>query len=277
MQKYNDKDAIMEKESIIIRELAKRGEQHDVMDALRLLTNAYIEMCGISLACRTVVFCAAGEWQERLAWMDLPLSEIARKSGLTDFLPYITSDYDPEIYNRYDIAGMDREELLTCCEQIVNENDFDEPTTEVLCWGILKATEEKEEMSREIEAISQDGTTLKGDLVTQHCGYTSLYITSPYSIHVIKDELVREPKELLIEAYNDIHTVSRMKKDVLALYPKYQEELKNCKNGKIWEKRKVFDKIYSTLISQTVISSLSLAELFNEWWGLDFFIPQYRE
>jgi hypothetical protein len=139
----------------------------------------------------------------------------------------------------------------------------------------LKATEEKEE--KDIEAMSQDGTTLKGDLVTQHCGYTSLYITSPYSIHVIKDELVREPKELLIEAYNDIHTVNRMKKDVLALYPKYQEELKNCKNGKIWEKRKVFDKIYSTLISQTVISSLSLAELFNEWWGLDFFIPQYRE
>jgi hypothetical protein len=258
-----------------IEKLAMRGEQHDVIDALRLLTNAYIEMCGISLACRTVVFCAAGEWQERLAWMDLPLSELARKSGLTDFLPYITSDYDPEIYTRYDIAGMDREELLTCCEQIVNENDFDEPTTEVLCWGLLKATEEKEE--KDIEAMSQDGTTLKGDLVTQHCGYTSLYITSPYSIHVIKDELVREPKELLIEAYNDIHTVNRMKKDVLALYPKYQEELKNCKNGKIWEKRKVFDKIYSTLISQTVISSLSLAELFNEWWGLDFFIPQYRE
>ena len=265
----------MKKVSKKIVKLAMRGEQHDVMDALRLLTNAYIEMCGISLACRTVVFCAAGEWQERLAWMDLPLSEIARKSGLTDFLPYITSDYDPEIYNRYDIAGMACEELLTCCEQIVNENDFDEPTTEVLCWGLLKATEEKEE--KDIEAMSQDGTTLKGDLVTQHCGYTSLYITSPYSIHVTKDELVREPKELLIEAYNDIQRLYRMEEEVRTLYPKYQEELEKCKNGKIWEKRKVFDKIYNTLSTQTVISSLSLAELFNKWWGLDFYISKYEQ
>ena len=267
----------MKKVSKKIAKWAKRGEQHDVMDALRLLTNAYIDMCGISLGCRTVVFCAAGEWQERLAWMDLPLSETARKNGLIDFMPYITSDYDPEIYDQYDIAAMDNRELLYCCKQIVYEKEFDEATTEVLCWGLLKATEEKEEMSREIEAISQDGTTLKGDLVTQHCGYTSLYITSPYSTHVTKEELVREPKELLIEAYNDIHWVNRMEKDVLALYPKYQEELNNCKSGKIWEKRNVFDKIYSTLITQTVISSMSLAELFNEWWGLEFYIPKYEQ
>ena len=123
-----------------IGKLAKRGELYDIIDALRLLTVAYMDMCGISIGCRTVVFCAAGEWQERLAWMDLPLSEIARKSGLTDFMPYITSDYNPKIYNRYNIAVMDREEILSCFEQIVNEDVFDEPTTEVLCWGTLKAT-----------------------------------------------------------------------------------------------------------------------------------------
>ena len=255
--------------------LAKRGELYDIIDALRLLTVAYMDMCGISIGCRTVVFCAAGEWKSRLAWLDLPLSEIARKSGLIDFFPYVTSEYDPEIYDRYDIAGMDCEELLTCCGHIVNEDVFDEPTTEVLCWGLLKATEEKEEMSREIEAISQDGTTLKGDLVTQHCGYTSLYITSPYSIHVTKDELVRESKELLIDAYNDIQRLHRMEKEVKTKYPDYQERIEKCKNGKIWEKQRVFDKTYSTLISQTVISSLSLAELFNEWWGLDLYIPKY--
>ena len=265
----------MQKVSKKIEELAKRGEKHDIMDALRLLTNAYMEMCGFSLGCRTIAFCALGEWQERLAWMDLPHSETARKSGVIDFMPYITSDYDPEIYDRYDIAAMDNEELLNCCEQIVEEKVFDDPTTEVLCWGILKETEEKEEMSREIEAISQDGTTLKGDLVTQRCGYTSLYMTSPYSIHVTKDELVRESKELLIDAYNDIQRLHRMEKEVKTKYPDYQERIEKCKNGKIWEKQRVFDKTYSTLISQTVISSLSLAELFNEWWGLDLYIPKY--
>ena len=28
-----------------IEKLAKRGDQHDIMDALKLLTNAYMEMC----------------------------------------------------------------------------------------------------------------------------------------------------------------------------------------------------------------------------------------
>ena len=38
----------MEKECGIIKELAKRGEQHDAMNALRLPANAYMDMCGIS-------------------------------------------------------------------------------------------------------------------------------------------------------------------------------------------------------------------------------------
>ncbi len=108
-----------------IEKLAKLGEQHDIMDALRLLSEAYINMCGISAGCRTVIFYAAEAWQERLAWMDLPLSEIARKNALTDFMPYVTSHYDPEIYDRYDIAAMDNEELLNYCEQIVNEESND--------------------------------------------------------------------------------------------------------------------------------------------------------
>ena len=255
-----------------IGKLAKRGELYDIIDALRLLTVAYMDMCGISIGCRTVVFCAAGEWKSRLAWLDLPLSEIARKSGLIDFFPYVTSEYDPEIYDRYDIAGMDCEELLTCCGHIVNEDVFDEPTTEVLCWGILKATEEKEEISQKIETMAQDGTTLKGDLVTQHCGYTSLYMTSPYSIHVTKDELVRESKELLIEAYNDIHRLNRMEKDVLALYPKYQEELNNCSKDMLVTLLLNMQEQMDKASSQRDFSSGGRASISSIWFLRNFFI-----
>ena len=61
-----------------IEEFAKLGEHHDVMDALSLLTHAYISQCGISLGGRSVIYVAAERWLERLAWMDLPLSEMAR-------------------------------------------------------------------------------------------------------------------------------------------------------------------------------------------------------
>ena len=137
-----------------IEDYAKKGEHRDEMKALRLLTEAYIDMCGVSLGFRTVVYCAAEAWVERLAWLDLPLSEMARKEPLVCLMPHITDLYKPEIYDRYDIAGMGDPELLAACRQIIVEKTFDEATTEVLCWGILKATEEKEELSQEVEATA---------------------------------------------------------------------------------------------------------------------------
>lgn len=122
---------------ITIEELLKRGEQYDVMTALKLLTIAYMEMCGISTGYRTVVFYAADEWKNKLASMNLPLSEMAKNVRPHELMPYITDEYDPEIYDEYDIAIMQDDELLDCCKQIVEEKVFDEPTTEVLCWGFL--------------------------------------------------------------------------------------------------------------------------------------------
>lgn len=262
----------MQKVSKKIEKLAMRGEQHDIMDALRLLTNAYMDMCGISLGYRTVVFYAAGEWQERLAWMDLPLSETARKNGLIDFMPYITNDYDPEIYDQYDITAMDNKELLNCCKQIVNEKEFDEATTEVFCWGLLKATEEKDEMSQEeIETVASDGTVIKSDYYSQNCGSTYVAITSPYHFCVSKDELVRDLNEILIEAYNDYQRLHNIENEVRALYPRYQAELAKCKGG--WQKRCAFDDVYSAIISESMITYRSMIELFNKWWGLEFYNP----
>ena len=257
-----------------IEQLAKRGEQHDIMDALRLLTVAYMDMCGISLGCRTVVFCAAEAWQERLAWLDLPLSELARKNGLTEFMPYITSDYDPEIYDQYDIVAMDNEELLNRCEQIVNEKEFDQATTEVLCWGLLKATEEKDEVSQEIKATTSDGTVIKSNHYSQSCGSTFVAITSPHHFCVSKKELVRKLDELLIEAYNDYQRLHNMENDVRALYPRYKEELAKCKDAGEWQKRCAFRDVYSTIISKSIIVPSSMAKLFSKWWNLKIYNPR---
>ena len=259
-----------------IEKLAKRGEQHDIMDALRLLTEAYISMCGISAGCRTVIFYAAQAFQERLAWMDLPLSEIARKNGLIEFMPYINSEYDPEIYDRYDIAAMDNEELLACCQQIVDEEDFDEPTTEVLCWGLLKATEEKEELSQEIETVASDGTIIKSDHYSQNCGSTFVTISFPHHFCVSKKELVQDLKGLMIEAYTDYQRLHNMENDIRALYPQYQAELAKCKDASEWDKRCAFRDVYSAIISTSIIVLSSMVELFYDWWGLEFYTRRYR-
>ena len=258
----------MKKQIETIEELATRGEQHEIMDALRLLTVAYMDMCGISLGCRTVVFCAAEAWQERLEWLDLPLSELARKNGLTEFMPYITSDYDPEIYDRYDIVAMDNEELLNCCEQIVNEEELDQATTEVLCWGLLKATKEKDEVSQVIEATTSDGTVIKSDYYSQSCGSTFVAITSPHYFCVSKNELVRNLEELLIEAYTDYQRLHNMENDVRALYLQYQEELAKCKVASEWEKRCAFRNVYSALSQESALSIVCFGSLTEKCFFL---------
>jgi len=259
-----------------IEKLAKRGERHDIVDALKLLVQAYMDMCGISAGSRTVIFYAAEAWQERLAWMNLPLSELARKNGLTEFMPYIISEYDPEIYDKYDIAVMDNKELQTCCQQIVDEEDFDNQTTEVLCWGLLKATEKKEELSQQIETVASDGTVIKSDYYSQNCGSTFVAITSPHHFCVSKNELIRNLNELLIEAYNDYQRLHNMENDVRALYPRYQAELAKCKDASEWEKRCAFRDVYSAIISTSIIVPSSMVELFHEWWNLKIYTPRYK-
>lgn len=255
-----------------IEQLAKRGEQHDVMDALRLLTNAYIEMWGSSISYRTVVFCAAEKWQEKLAWLDLPLSETARKCGLIDFVPYINKNFAMWGCDRYDIAGMTKDERLDCCKQIVKEKAFDEKTLEVLCWGFLESLTSKD-ISQNLEAKSGDGTLLKGSLLTSVCGETYIEMTAPLKvcIHAIKHELIRNANELLVEVYNDCQKLYGMEKEARRLYQEYQAELEKVKNEKDYKKKEVFRKVYRAIVSETIILPSSIEDLFKEWWGLEFY------
>ena len=250
-------------------EYARLGEHHDVMEALTLLTKAYINMCGYSLGYRTVVYCAGEAWQERLAWLDLPLSEMARKESLVTLMPYITNEYDPEIYDKYDISGMNEEELMAGCKQAITDKEFDEATIEVLCWGIMKATEKKKGLSQEIEADAPDGTHLKGVLTEQRCGCTSVTMTSPYNnLIALTIELERDGRQLLIKAYEDCQKLRRQEEKIRALYPQYQDELRKCKNASGWKKHTAFNKVYGQFVDNTVI--VSPDKWFFEWFGLEF-------
>lgn len=252
-----------------IRELAKKGEQYDVMEALKLLTKAFMEMCGISYSSRTVIYNAAEIWQQKLAWLDMPLSETARKCGLIDFMPYINKKFAEDEYDKYDIADMNKEELLDCCKQMVDGGEFDESTNEVLCWGLLESINRKR-MPKSVTAIAEDGMAIKGSVDGQCCGLTIIYMKSPYSICVTKNKLVRDLKELLIDAYNDVSRLRSLEGDVRALYPKYQKECETIKSRNQREQFHVFDRVYNDVISDSVISTVSIKKLFEEWWGLEF-------
>ena len=253
-----------------IEDYASRDEHHDVMDALELLTKAYILMCGYSYGYRTVVFCAAEAWIERLAWLDLPLSEMARKVGLVEMMPHFTSEYDPEKYDKYDIAPMNDKELLDGCKKIIRDKEFDEPTTEVLCWGILEIVKEEEPLFREIEAIAPDGTPLRGILSIQGRALTRVDMKTPYDLPLFRDELVRQPETMLMEGYSEYQRLKGMEEEIRALYPKYQDEFRKVSGEKSeGKKSRVFERVYDQILKDTILATP--CELFQKWFDLEFF------
>ena len=240
------------------------------MKALTLLTQAYISQCGISLGCRTVVYCAAEPWQERLAWMDLPLSEMARKDPFLHLMPHISIEYVPEEHDDYDITAMNEEELLSVCNQMIRNKEFDETTLEVLCWGLLKATEEEKWLSEEIETTAPDGTMLKGILEKQKCGGTWMTMNSPYNdLSIAKHELVRNPQELLLAGYNDYQRLHQLEDEIRALYPVYITKLSKLKKDSNWERHRIYRNIYGKLLSNMVL--VRTDKLIEERFGLKIY------
>lgn len=240
----------------LIESYAKKAENHDVMSALTLLTKAYIDQCGVSLGYRTVIYCAAEQWLERLAWLDLPLSEMARKEALVTVMPYITSDYDPEKYDDYDIAGMSDGERIDACVEMIRSGEYDELTNELLCWGIMKAVNEELVIYKEIEAVAPDGTLLKGILMDQSRASTSIVMKYPYSdVHLCKLELIRDAEAFMIQGYEDCKRIKGLESEIRALYPKYQEKLHELDGESNWKKRRIFKMVYGEILGDTVICS----------------------
>lgn len=254
----------------LIESYAKKAENHDIMSALTLLTKAYIDQCGVSLGYRTVIYCAAEQWLERLAWLDLPLSEMARKEALVTVMPYITSDYDPEKYDDYDIAGMSDDERIDACVEMIRSGEYDELTNELLCWGILKAVNEELIIHKEIETVAPDGTLLKGILMDQSRASTSIVMKYPYSdVHLCKLELIRDAEAFMIQGYEDCKRIKGLESEIRALYPKYQEKLHELENESSRKKYLAFDDVYDELIGDVAV--FCLEKLFNKWFGLEFF------
>lgn len=109
------------------REWALRESEVEPVEALRLLTECYMDNCGISMTARTLAFDAGEHWLKRLHNSRHPLAAIAGKGTFTEFMPYINNVYcdNRERYDEFDICGdIDRpcaldaaRDLLACHDE----------------------------------------------------------------------------------------------------------------------------------------------------------------
>lgn len=101
------------------------------VEAIRLLTLKYIEQCGVSLGMRSLYYNAAEAWQEILATtLNHPLAIPAKELPLYQFMPLICEEYKPELYDDYDIANLNDDELLALYKEAMK--DCDDQTSEAL-------------------------------------------------------------------------------------------------------------------------------------------------
>lgn len=134
--KYSDK----------FMKVASVGAQMDIIRALFLLCDAYIDNCGISLGYRTAYYIAGEGWMKKLAHSQHELALDARLETLDHLFPAINDRYIPEEYDCYDIAPVDGAECVEIAEELMSDYPDDEELLQALCAGIMFCYQEDETM-----------------------------------------------------------------------------------------------------------------------------------
>ena len=133
----------------LFEKYAEEGEKMDALEALRLLTKAYMKECGISLSMRTTVYTAAEQWLYfRLPEQsNNPFTKEQSEEPLINLMPLLCKEYDPEYYGQWDICGgltlaQEGETVDDAYKRIcliaVEERRYDIPTLRAFCWAIKK-------------------------------------------------------------------------------------------------------------------------------------------
>ena len=221
----------------IFEQYAVEGENIDIMSALKLLAEAYISQCGVSISNRAVIYNAAEQWQERLAWEELPLSAKARKLCLVELMPLLSEDYEAEDYDHYDICSLNDDERLNYCLKIIEEQEFNTDTLKVMCWGIKKILDGNDFQPYKIEKkVVDDGNEiiLSGLVTNQSISRSSVTMLSPYQVNGRVTELVVNATDFLERMYNQYLSVLSHEAEIRALYPTYIEQVKQTPHYRVY-------------------------------------------
>ena len=137
----------MTKTEELFEKYAKEGEGMDALEALRLLTKAYMKECGFSISMRTVVYVAAEQWlYERLPQQsNNPFTTEQLEGPLVYLMSSLCEEYDHEYYRQWDICGgldlvQGKETVSDAYKRIcliaVKEKRYDDATLRAFCWAI---------------------------------------------------------------------------------------------------------------------------------------------
>ncbi len=124
------KDAAKEKEYL---KLVAKGMKMDPMRAMELLSDYYIDNCGVSLGYRTIAYDAGSAWLLRYLEKHPEDHRWNNKTCFVDVMSVINSSFTEEHCEKYDICELDAKKEYSLALSAIKE--IDEETAAALCWG----------------------------------------------------------------------------------------------------------------------------------------------
>ena len=121
-----------------IKQIEKDGDKMEIPKAIRLLSDIYIKMCGISYGYQIVLWCAANVWFGRYKDTDSEYAEACNDSDSIKFWHHFNEHYSTEKYGEYEPIGwLDNAEMNKVKRMFVNEYYQEHPMTcRALCSAI---------------------------------------------------------------------------------------------------------------------------------------------
>ncbi len=151
------KDAVKEKR--FLKRVAK-GWKMDPMHAMELLSEYYIDNCGISLGNRTIAYDAGSEWLIRYLEKHTEDNRWNDKTCFMDVMPAINSRFTEEHCEKYDICGLDAKKEYSLTLSAIKE--IDEETAVALCWGnyVVRLKQEEHNFFMLIRVVVEEDSIL---------------------------------------------------------------------------------------------------------------------
>ncbi|MDR1895544.1 MAG: hypothetical protein LBR10_01985 [Prevotellaceae bacterium] len=126
---------------------AEAGMKMDKYHAMQLLIDEYMNMCGISITYRTVVFYAGSAIFDDYRQHD-EHNRFGEEERFCEVMGLINPRYTPE-YDEYDISYLKNREVIQICMEDMLP-DLDEETKAALCYGLFLSILEQQNMKKRV-------------------------------------------------------------------------------------------------------------------------------
>ena len=152
---------------------------------------------------------------------------------------------------------MSKEELYRYTLSILEDDEFDEETNQVLCYGVKLFLEEKPTFQPyKIEKKITDSTgreiVLTGIVDMQSTHWTSVKMVSPYQISGLKPELIKNTEGLLEKMYYEYLLILSREKEIRSLYPIYKDKLRHT-SGHPFETSRLMKQVLYPLLDEDFV------------------------